>query len=805
MKRIGLAVVVAAVSLGDGGCVNPRNEKPEATQECFQVPMLERPSIDADTAKWGDAGFHVDLMPDKTGAVKPVSDFDAKCRLAWNDQGLLVLVTVIDDVVIEAPNPDDFWHFDSVEIYVARKRGAAEYCQATISPGVSSDQPKPRVVFSDRIQTPIPLKDLTAVVASRKTADGYVVEALLPWKNLGMPAPKVGEECAVQVMVNKPDRRPRDLFNAVWFPSSNASRDSNAMHVIRLGREASPPVGFGVSAGYASFQNIRVAAAAGLFATGTVVTVKRGDHVVGTMTLAPGRARAEAELLLPMPPHGDPCLPLEIFRDFRPVKTIALPNADTLRIEALVMERMACDNSCFDGRAFPTCDFTHPDLVARLIGPYTLQTTFYDAAGNPVTNAAAAGRFGAVVEITPSDGRPLRRFCTLFRSDGGTEPQQAGIASATEADRQWWVTFKRRYYGLDKVHPSTLVCPVPGEGTGAPTLRDGSPAEAGMTADAADGLDAVCREWVRVANEPFSVCLARRGVIFFHRAYGTHDGVPVETTTQVRTASTAKFPAAILMMELVDQGLVDLDRTVDTYVPALRGVPCARRPTVRDLYLHVTGLPGQLGDDRNDIEELVAACYPEIRDVRQSYQNTGLALGGKIVEMISGEVHPAFCRKHLLQPLGCVHTEPGSTASGVLTTTGDLAIIGQMMLNGGAYGPWRFLRDETVRQFATQPGRDRIGPDKAIRWGIGTKLYDSDKLSAAAIGHPGANGDFVFVDPARGVVATMLRWSEGRDYLAFRARLFSTLFAGIAAEDRPVRAGQTKDVSVANQPGTSGL
>lgn len=760
-----------------------RSEKPETTQACFKVPRLTRTVIDADAAKWGDTGFRVELMPDKTGAVKPVSDFDARCRLAWNDQGLLVLVTVIDDVVIEAAQPDDFWRFDSVEIYVARKPGAAAYCQVSISPGVSPGQPHPRVAFSDRVKTPIPLKDLTAAVASRKTADGYVVEVLLPWSNLGTVAPKVGEECAVQVMVNESDGRPKDLFNAVWFPNNNTSRDSKSMHVIRLDREASPPVGFGVAATYERFENLRVSAAAGLFATGSVVSVKRGDRLIGTMTLAPGRGRSEAELLLPMPPRGDPCLPLDIFLDSRPVKTIALPNADVLRLEALVMERMACDNARFDGTAFPKCDFEHPDLVGRLIGPYTVRTSFYDAAGNPVTTAEATGRYGALVEIAPSEGRPMRRFCTLFRSDGGPDPRHGVAARATEIDRQWWVTFKRKYYGLDKVYPGGIICPVPRVGKIAPALRTGSLAEAGMKADAADKLDALCRQWEQAAKEPFSVCVARHNVVFFHRAYGTHAGVPVETTTPVRTASTGKFLAAILMMELVDQGVVNLDRTIDMYVPALRGIPCQCQPTVRDLYLHVTGLPEQLGDDRNDLEELVAACYPEIRDVQHRYQNTGLALGGKIVELISGEVHPAFYRRHLLEPLGCAHTEPGSTASGVLTTTGDLAVIGQMMLNGGAYDAWRFLREETVRQFATPPGRDRIGPDKAIRWGIGTKLYDSDKLSAAAFGHPGANGDFIFIDPDRDMVATMLRWSEGRDYLAFRARFFAAVFDGIAPED----------------------
>jgi len=776
MKYNGFAYVATAISLCGGGCLSTPNEKPEPVPCCFKIPRLETASIDADANKWGDRGFRVELMPDKSGAVRPVSDFDAKFRLAWNHQGLLVLVTVAHAVITEPPRLEDIWQQDSVEIFVAGKPGATEYYQVSIGPGVSPGQPKPRLVFNERIKTPVPLQALRATVASRKTADGYRLEVLLPWKNLGISTPSAGEQVALQVMVNKSDGRPGNPFNAVWFPNNNTSRDSKSMHVIQLGEETSPPAGVGVSAAYERFRNIHVAAAAGAFAAGKTVSIEREGRVLGTLPLAlDASGRAVADLLLPMPPHGDPCLPLEVFLDARPLKTITLPNADELRAEAFVMERIVFGEFDVNSKTFPKCDFAHPDLVETLIGPYALKAHFYDSAGNPATSAETAGQYYAVVDVTPVGGRTLRRFCTLDRQD-----TWRADAAARELDRQWWVTFKRRFYGLDTLYPQAIVCPVQQPGKAASTLRDGSPSEAGMQKDIAGKLDALCREWERAANEPFSVCVARHGVIFFHHAYGSREGAPISTETQVRTASSGKFLSAILMMELVDQGRVDLDRTIDTYLPALRGVPCRRQPTVRDLYLHVTGLPGQLGDDRNDIEELVAACYPEIRDVRQSYQNTGLALGGKIVEMISGEVQPAFCRKHLLEPLGCRHTQPGNTAAGVLTTTGDLAIIGQMTLNGGAYGSWRFLQEQTVRQFAPQAGRERIGPDKGIRWGIGTKLYDSDALSAAAFGHPGANGDFILVDPARDLVATMLRWSEGRDYMAFRARLFAMIYEGIA-------------------------
>ncbi len=62
----------------------------------------------------------------------------------------------------------------------------------------------------------------------------------------------------------------------------------------------------------------------------------------------------------------------------------------------------------------------------------------------------------------------------------------------------------------------------------APMLREGSPDQAGVVADAKAKIDALCREWAEDSGEPFVTLVARRGVIITHEAFGKDcEGQPV--------------------------------------------------------------------------------------------------------------------------------------------------------------------------------------------------------------------------------------------------------------------------------------
>jgi len=357
-------------------------------------------------------------------------------------------------------------------------------------------------------------------------------------------------------------------------------------------------------------------------------------------------------------------------------------------------------------------------------------------------------------------------------------------------ERQWWVTFKRGFYGYDKLYPNAFICPKPIEGAAAPVIHEGTLAQAGVKSTAVEDIDAACQAWLKEVGVGFNLVAVRHGVAFFNRAYGTqyagpNKDDPFTTSTAAQTASATKFFAAILLAEFADQGLLKSDDPVEKYVPALRGIQVKRPVTIRDMYLHISGFAEVAGDFNPDLEEIVADMYPGIEvAVNHRYGAISLATGGKIMENISGESIPRLYMKHLIEPMGLTITQADGTSGGAVSTAMDLAKVGQMMLNGGAYGDKRYLKPETIKKMQPIPGHDRWDPPgKEIRWGIGIKQVDSIALSDQAYGHSGASGTALVLDPKYDLVLAMTRFEEGpmsyKEFLKRKDRLFKAVVDSI--------------------------
>ncbi|MGD2175432.1 MAG: serine hydrolase [Candidatus Brocadiaceae bacterium] len=504
---------------------------------------------------------------------------------------------------------------------------------------------------------------------------------------------------------------------------------------------------------------------------------------------------------------------------------------------------------CFSDAKFPPFYFTHPLVAEKLLGPYEIEVEHYNADFEPMETPGEPGRYGAVVTIGLKDGRVTRRYRTLFHHplplhqwtdrmavswrppeglgidpdvvarhademsehgayvffQGGCLRRSATAAilaglygadpeaeasggpadSLLGADRQWWVTMKRKLNGMAQKYPDPFVCPRPMEGPPAPVIREGTPQEAGVKPDAAEAIDAVLTEWAGDTNEPFSVCVARHGVIVLHRAYPVDDpDYTVNTPTWM--ASITKLMSGTLMMMLVDQGLVDLDAEVGEYLPALRGIDAETPLTVRHLYTHTNGLWGHWGDEMHDLEHVVATIYPHLEvGRRHEYNGVGYGLGGKIIEMLTGEAIPQFYRAHLLGPLGLEHTHLTGTYADAHSVPLDMAKIGQMLLNGGAYGRMRFFSEETFAKMlpaSIEHLREEPGADQ---WGIGTTWRnpqpDGPNLPGArAFGHGAASAATLIIDPEWELVIVMTRNAAGSNFQQYHPRFIEAVYASIA-------------------------
>jgi CubicO group peptidase (beta-lactamase class C family) len=118
-----------------------------------------------------------------------------------------------------------------------------------------------------------------------------------------------------------------------------------------------------------------------------------------------------------------------------------------------------------------------------------------------------------------------------------------------------------------------------------------------------------------------------------------------------------------------------------------------------------------------------------------------------------------FWRKQLLQ--GYVHDESAALLGGVGGNAGlfanaeDLAVLFQMLLNGGSYGGKDFLKPETIRKFTSQ----QIGSSRGLGFDVQTKSGTrscSEKASPSTFGHTGFTGTCVWVDPETELVYIFL-------------------------------------------------
>jgi CubicO group peptidase (beta-lactamase class C family) len=138
------------------------------------------------------------------------------------------------------------------------------------------------------------------------------------------------------------------------------------------------------------------------------------------------------------------------------------------------------------------------------------------------------------------------------------------------------------------------------------------------------------------------------------------DPLAVTPQTMFPIASISKTFAATAIMRLVEQGKIDLDAPVRTYLPDFRVRDEAAKRDVRIWHLltHTPGWEGQLStEDRGS--ETLAHFAETMSDLPQlappgavwSYNNAGFTLAGRVIEAVSGQsIHNAM-RALVFEPL----------------------------------------------------------------------------------------------------------------------------------------------------------
>jgi CubicO group peptidase (beta-lactamase class C family) len=152
----------------------------------------------------------------------------------------------------------------------------------------------------------------------------------------------------------------------------------------------------------------------------------------------------------------------------------------------------------------------------------------------------------------------------------------------------------------------------------------------------------------------------------FHGVTSVENPLPVDETTLFQFGSTGKTFTATAMMRLVEQGLVDLDAPVRTYVPELKlkDDDVAERVTVLQLFNHTAGWQGDLHTDTGSGDDALEKYVAAMADLVQvtplgasvSYNNASLCLAGHLIAKVTGKSYEEAMRELVLAPLGLDNT-----------------------------------------------------------------------------------------------------------------------------------------------------
>ena len=315
----------------------------------------------------------------------------------------------------------------------------------------------------------------------------------------------------------------------------------------------------------------------------------------------------------------------------------------------------------------------------------------------------------------------------------------------------------------------------------APSQAEG-PSDAAELESFLDSLLAQEMEENHIAGA--AVAIVKDGKLFFAKGYGYADvenKIPVDAETTIfRTGSVGKAITWTAVMQLVEQGKLDLDADINTYLDFRIPDTYPQPITLKHLMTHTSGIEdrwfGSLTPDASELvpeREWLIANFPGwVRPPGEAagYSNYNAMLGGYIVAQVSGEPYDQYIQKHIFDPLGMTHStvqpqmpenlipfasksytyvdgafqtfpdyfpQPAGLPSGFhQVSVTDMARFMIARLEGGFYGDasteMRILEEDTARQMLTT----LYTPDPRLK-GIAYGLFDLSENGQWVLGHSG--------------------------------------------------------------------
>ena len=270
-------------------------------------------------------------------------------------------------------------------------------------------------------------------------------------------------------------------------------------------------------------------------------------------------------------------------------------------------------------------------------------------------------------------------------------------------------------------------------------------------------LTRTIRQYARSHSFSGTVLVQKGGRTLYHESFGLADrafNVPVTNDTKFKAASITKVFTAVLILQLVEQGKLDLQAPIKAYLPNYAG-EAAGKAGIHNLLNHTSGIENfdriksyeealkngieyyQLPQTTDDLLNKYSSGKM-VRDVGKAfdYNNADYIILGKIIEKMYGKTFDKVLKERVLNPLGMTQSgmlyqqdilprlaytyfKAGDTAplindlpmymqnwysaGGMYSTATDLARFADAL-----YGSSKLLRPETLKKMVT-PGLDEYG------------------------------------------------------------------------------------------------
>lgn len=348
---------------------------------------------------------------------------------------------------------------------------------------------------------------------------------------------------------------------------------------------------------------------------------------------------------------------------------------------------------------------------------------------------------------------------------------------------------------------------------------------------------AILRRAVEHAQAPgAAACVGLGGSRIFAGAANyralTPQTEPATADTIYDLASLTKVVATTTaVMLLREQGALDLDQPVSAFIP----LPNLDRMTLRHLITHTSGLPAwrawhtELSGTLQYVQRISAEAAQAAPGIARTYSDLGFILLARVIEQAARETFPAFCAKHIFQPLqmddtcfnppqllhsrcaptelnaergrllrGEVHDDNAFAQAGVSGHAGLFSTVEDLERFCRALMEGRILRPQTLDDM-TRFGQVPCYPWQGLGWWLDPCTSGANGFLPArtAMGHTGWTGTSVWMDRANGLYAILLSNTchpdrAKRDNAELRRRFYTPIAAACYPDTTNAHTGLDK-------------